>query len=88
MPITFAVKIDHCQSVDLGLHSRSQLRVNRTVFYLQYLGHYLSYTFKFGMMVDFYGCHNSMLMLVSTTVIQGHSGSAKQTKSALNALGN
>ena len=47
---TFAVIIgydkglyDHCQSDDLDLYSRSQVRLKRLIFNLQYLGQYLSY---------------------------------------------
>ena len=52
MPINFAVQIvrlskglyDHCQSVDIDLHSMSQVRLKLDCFYdLQYIGQCLSY---------------------------------------------
>ena len=81
MPIKFAVKIvrlkvynDHCQSNDLGLHSRSQkhLKLDYFLTYNIYLGHYthwLSITFKLGMKVDLCMAYNRyMLMLIFMTL--------------------
>ena len=94
MPSTFAVKIDRLkvdiifsQSDDLDLHSRSQprLRVAKcftcTIIVTDiYLGQYLSHgiqTWHDGRLT--HGIYMRMLMLVTLTLMQGHSGSAKKT---------
>ena len=72
---------DHCQSVDLDLHSRSELHPKLDYFFnLQYIGQYLRYyiqTWHDGRHMDVQ-CM-SMLVWVTLTLnlMQGHSGLAK-----------
>ena len=68
---------DHCQSNDLYLHSRLQVCF-QLLFNLQQLRQYLSYyiqTWHDGYLI------NSIILiqLVLMTLMQGHSGSARQT---------
>ena len=65
---------DHCQSNDLDLHSRSQVRLKLDYFLTCKIWENMyAITFKLGMTIDLYMAY--MLMLVSTTVtlMQGHS---------------
>ena len=68
---------DHCQSDDLDLHSRSQVRLKSGYFLTCNISDNISaITFKLGMTVDLYGAYMITLYSMTLTLMQGHSGSA------------
>ena len=78
---------DHCQTDDLVLHSRSQVRLKLDYFLICNISDNISaITFTLGMTIDLWMPY--LLMLVSVTLVQGYSGSANANISALHALGN
>ena len=66
---------DHCQSDDLDLRSRSQVRLKRDYFLICNISDNISaIIFKRGMTVDLLVPYMPMLVSINLTVMQGHRG--------------
>ena len=78
-----------CQSDDFDLPSRSQVRLKLQYFLTCHLCDNIeAITFKLGMLLDVWMPFSPILVSMTLTLMQGHSGSVKAKKSALHALSN
>ena len=69
---------DHCQSDDLDFQSRSQVQLRCHYFLTcNFLDNFSAITFKLGITVDLWMPYMLMLVSMTLTLLQGHSGSAK-----------